>query len=240
MTVIPTDPTALDHLAAEYVLGTLDARTARAVADAVPGNVGLAALVMEWEAIFAPLLALMPPESAPEGLWTRIEQKISPQAVVPAPARPRGLSLWRGWAIGASLVAAGLAALIVLPKPPEQRMMTVLVSDATQTAWTAEVDSKGGLQLAALPAAGGAANNTSPDGDRVLQLWALAPGATAPVSLGLVPRGSGRVNIPAPAINPVPGMLIEISLEPPGGSPGARPTGPVLFIGRLSQAGPRT
>ena len=31
-------------------------------------------------------------------------------------------------------------------------------------------------------------------------------------------------------------MLIEISLEPPGGSPTGRPTGPVLFIGRLAAA----
>jgi anti-sigma-K factor RskA len=31
-------------------------------------------------------------------------------------------------------------------------------------------------------------------------------------------------------------MLIEISLEPPGGSPTGRPTGPILFIGRLAAA----
>ncbi len=31
-------------------------------------------------------------------------------------------------------------------------------------------------------------------------------------------------------------MLIEITLEPPGGSPTGRPTGPILFVGRLSAA----
>ncbi|WP_376087849.1 hypothetical protein ACE7GA_15050 [Roseomonas sp. CCTCC AB2023176] len=38
------------------------------------------------------------------------------------------------------------------------------------------------------------------------------------------------------SIRPQPGMLIEISLEPPGGSPTGRPTGPILFIGRLTAA----
>jgi anti-sigma-K factor RskA len=31
-------------------------------------------------------------------------------------------------------------------------------------------------------------------------------------------------------------MLIEITLEPPGGSPIGRPTGPIQFIGRLAPA----
>jgi anti-sigma-K factor RskA len=30
-------------------------------------------------------------------------------------------------------------------------------------------------------------------------------------------------------------MLVEISLEPLGGSPIGRPTGPVLYIGRLAR-----
>jgi anti-sigma-K factor RskA len=70
----------------------------------------------------------------------------------------------------------------------------------------------------------------------VLQLWALPQGATAPTSLGLIPP-EGRVTVTPDAIRPEPGMLIEISLEPPGGSPTGRPTGPILFIGRLTAAG---
>ena len=74
------------------------------------------------------------------------------------------------------------------------------------------------------------------DAARVLQLWALPPGATAPTSLGLIPA-EGRVTVTPETIRPQAGMLIEISLEPPGGSTTGRPTGPVLFIGRLSAAG---
>lgn len=240
MIALPTTPADRDAAVAEYVLGTLDARSARMIELLLATDADLAARVAAWEAIFAPLLALAPPEAPPGDLWSRIEQVLAPSAPQATRVRPRGLRLWQGWAIGASLVAAALAVVAVLPAQSDQRMMTVLVSSPNQTAWTAEVDGKGGLVLAALPAAGGGVNSTAPDGNRVLQLWALPPGASAPTSLGLVPRGSERVSIPVPAIHPVAGMLIEISLEPPGGAPGALPTGPVLFIGRLSAAGPRS
>ena len=137
------------------------------------------------------------------------------------------------------MAAVALAAIAFLPGQGAPRMMTVLVSDASQTAWTAEVDRQGGLRLASLPTAAGTAYNTAPEGHQ-LELWGLPPGAAAPTSLGLVPRGGEQVRIASPAIHPVAGMLIMISLEPPGGAPGPAPTGPVLFIGRLSEAGPPT
>ncbi len=238
MRTIPTDPDELAAIAGEYVLGTLDARAARMIEDALPTHADLLALVGEWEHRLAPLSNLALPEAPPPELWDRIAGQIEPPARIAT--RPRFLRLWQGWAIGASLAAAALAAIAILPSQQDQRVMTVLVSDRTQTAWTAEVDRQGGLKLASVNAPGGTEINTSPEG-KVLQLWALPPGATAPTSLGLLPRGAGDIKIAAPAVKPVPGMLIEISLEPPGGSPfGNKPSGPVLFIGRLSAAGPAT
>jgi anti-sigma-K factor RskA len=69
----------------------------------------------------------------------------------------------------------------------------------------------------------------------VLELWALPQGATAPTSLGLIPA-DGRITVRPATITPQAGMLIEITLEPPGGSPIGRPTGPIQFIGRLAPA----
>ncbi len=239
MSMLPTDPAELTALAGEYVLGTLDARQSRMVEAALPGNPDLAAMVAAWEDRLAPLSLLAPPEAPPPGLWDQIEAHISP-AQAARPARPRFLRLWQGWAVGASLAAAALAGVAFLPGAAAPRMMTVLVTSGTQTAWTAEVDRRGGIQLAALGAPTGGPLDTAPPDGRVLQLWALPPGAKAPTSLGLVPRGAGAVHITTPAVKPVAGMLIEISLEPPGGAPGALPTGPVLFIGRLTEAGPPT
>jgi anti-sigma-K factor RskA len=147
--------------------------------------------------------------------------------VSPAPRRRFGL--WQGWAIGASAVAAGLAGFILLQPAPEPRLMTVLLTSRDQPAWVVEAQRGGALRLASL-------NPQPVDPDRVLQLWALPQGATAPTSLGLIPA-SGEVTVTPGTIRPQPGMLIEISLEPPGGSTTGRPTGPVLFIGQLSAAG---
>lgn len=232
-------PSDMAALAGEYVLGTLDAASQAAVARAMETDASLRAAVAEWEVRLAPLTRLAPPEAPPPDLWEQISASLWPAATAPAETR-RGLSwLWRGWAIGATLAAAAFAALAFLPRAPDTRYMTVLVSDRSQAAWMAQVDRNGAITLAAVPAAGGSRGDQAPDG-RVLQLWALPPGATAPTSLGLLPASGGRVNIAAPAVRPVAGMLIEISLEPTGGSPTGRPTGPVLFIGRLTEAGPPT
>lgn len=227
--MIPTDPTERAALAGEYVLGTLEARLAAEVAAALARDPALAAEVAAWEARLAPLLALAEPEAPPPGLWDRIEAAVHP---VPAPARPRpprASWLWRGWALGATAVAAGLAGVLVLRPAEPPRLMTVLLTQRDQPAWVVEAERGGGLRLAAL-------NPRPIDAGRVMQLWALPPGAAAPTSLGLIPS-EGRLTVTAAGITPQPGMLIEISLEPPGGSTTGRPTGPVLFIGRLSAAG---
>jgi anti-sigma-K factor RskA len=224
--MIPADPQARDELAAEYVLGTLEAREAAEVAAALPADPDLAAAVARWEARLAPLTALAAPEAPPPGLWARIEAILDPPAPQPV-AWFRRLAPWRFGAIGATAVAAGLAALLVLRPAPEPLMMTVLLTDRDQPAWLVQAD-RDQIRLASL-------NTRPPPPDRVLELWALPQGATAPTSLGLIPA-DGRITVRPATIRPSPGMLIEITLEPPGGSPIGRPTGPIQFIGRLSPA----
>lgn len=230
-----------DALAAEYVLGILDAREASLVVRAMQADPALADAVAAWERQLAPLSTLAVPEAPPDDLWRRIEQHVMPGSR--AEARTLAPPSWRsrllaGWAVGATVAATILGAVLarqdVSQAPP---VMTVLVSDRTQPAWTATAGPDGALTLAAFPpVAGPPEQPIAPD--RVLQLWALPQGATTPTSLALLPRGQRSISIPAPALRPVAGMLIEISLEPPGGSPLERPSGPVLFIGRLSQPGP--
>jgi anti-sigma-K factor RskA len=233
--MIPTDPQDRDILAGEYVLGTLDARMAAEVEATLTGDAALRAAVREWEARLAPLLALAEPEAPPPDLWDRIEAAL-PGATRPVAApKRRGwldpwLDPWRGWAIGASAVAAGLAALLVVrPESEPPRLMTVLLTQRDQPAWVVEADPAGQLRLASL-------NPRGIEEGRTMQLWGLPPGATAPTSFGLIPP-EGRLTVSTPGIRPEPGMLIEITLEPPGGSPTGRPTGPILFIGRLTAAG---
>ncbi|KKB10401.1 anti-sigma factor [Devosia chinhatensis] len=67
--------------------------------------------------------------------------------------------------------------------------------------------------------------------DRVFEVWTLPDAETGPVSLGIFEepqtlRLAGAGLPPAQA-----GQLYEITLEPEGGSPTGRPTGPILVKG---------
>lgn len=223
--MIPADPDRRDELAAEYVLGTLEARDATEVARALAADPALAEAVARWEARLGPLAALAPPEAPPPDLWVRIEAALDPPAPLARPARR--FDPWRLGAFGATAVAAGLAAFVLLRPAPAPQLMTVLLTDRDQPAWLVQADREA-IRLAAL-------NTRPPPPDRVLELWALPQGATAPTSLGLIPS-DGRITVRPATIRPSPGMLIEITLEPPGGSPIGRPTGPIQFIGRLAPA----
>jgi len=246
---VPGPDADRDALAAEYVLGTLGAYEAAQAVQAMASDPVLAAAVADWERRLAPLDSLVQPEAPPSGLWQRIERRIprDRDAVAVKQVRPEvrpgvrpswRIRLLTGWALGAT-VAAGVLGAVVAGRPAGAPVMTVLLTDRTQAAWTATVGPDGALLLAAFPPVAGAAGPPAA-ADRVLQVWALPQGATAPTSLALLPVGQRSASIAAPALRPVPGMLIEISLEPPGGSLLGRPSGPVLFIGRLSQPGPPT
>jgi anti-sigma-K factor RskA len=214
-------PEERDEFAAEYVLGTLEAREAEAARALMARDADFARRVAAWERRLSPLLALAPPEAPPPGLWARIEATLSGAA----PARARWRFAWPAFGLGASAVAAGLAAFILLRPPAPAPLMTVLLTSQDQSAFLVEAE-RGEIRLAAV-------NPRGVEAGRVMQLWALPQGATAPTSLGLVPEG-GRLSVTPRGIRPEPGMLIEITLEPPGGSPTGRPTGPILFIGRLA------
>lgn len=226
-------PDERDTLAGEYVLGTLEARAAREVERALAGDAELREAVERWEARFAPLTALVPGEAPPPDLWARIEAALpgaaetTPRAVESRRPGAWRTDPWRWFALGSTAVAAGLAALLLVRPAPEAPLMTVLLTNRDQPAWLVEADPGGALRLAAV-------NRQQVPPDRVMQLWALPQGATAPTSLGLIGAEAARYS--TTAIRPEPGMLIEITLEPPGGSPTGRPTGPILFIGRLSAA----
>ena len=81
----PTGPADdQEELAAEYVVGTLEAWRSRAVERAMETDPALRAAVAAMEADLAPLLALAPAEPPPEGLWDRIDQEVGALgAVVP-------------------------------------------------------------------------------------------------------------------------------------------------------------
>ncbi|HWA79696.1 MAG TPA: anti-sigma factor [Acetobacteraceae bacterium] len=223
-----------DLQAAEYVLGTLDPEAARALARAALSDPLLARAIAEWEQRLAPLGRLVSPVVPPADVWARIEASAwSTSAegdVVPGRARLariwRSLGFWRLTTAGAVALAAVLAGLLIVRPAQTPRVMgTIVPTNAAGPVFLAEIQPNGSLLIRALAPVSVAEG-------KALELWALPAGAKTPMALGLLPPSGQRV-LTATTLGNATELMI--SLEPEGGSPTGKPTGPVLYQGRLAR-----
>jgi anti-sigma-K factor RskA len=215
-------------LAGEYVLGTLDAATRRAVHERLQSDVQLASAVHRWNQRMLPLAALAEPIEPPPRLWTRLEASLG---LRPSPAWWQkswiSLPLWRALATS-SLVASVWMATVLVNRPPGDapKFLVVLVAPQDKSpGWV--VQASDARQVSLIPLGTFAVPK-----DRTLQFWTKGEDWKGPVSLGLIKPGQ-RVQVPLDALPALqPNQLFELTLEPVTGSPTGKPTGPVQFIGR--------
>ena len=71
---------------------------------------------------------------------------------------------------------------------------------------------------------------------RILEVWTLQSREQGPVSIGRMDQARTLKLDLKQLTRPDAGHLFEITVEPPGGSPTGRPTGPVLSKGLAGQA----
>ncbi|MGE0769586.1 MAG: anti-sigma factor, partial [Hyphomicrobiaceae bacterium] len=171
------------------------------------------------------------------GLWQSIEKDLdAPSNVVDLNGRrdakevqraasPQSWSgFWRGFA-AASLVAmtlAGAAVTALWPQPP--RLVIVLLDDNARP--VSIVESYAGQKIRVVPL-----GSIEVPAGRTLQVWTLPDPATGPVSMGLLPGVTAATLEGPPLPNPKLDQLYEITLEPSGGSPTGKPTGPIIGKG---------
>lgn len=237
-----------DLAAAEYVLGTLTEAEREAFERDLHEDGALQAAVYEWQDRLVPLSARVPARTPSPLLWGRIDASVaaasgSPDTLSdtraaarrPAPRMPwwQRLGWWQGLSGLAVFATLMLSVLLLLQRPlPDSasaRYLAVLQAPQGGAAgWVVEVQAGGQMRL--LPAGEGAAAPVPPG--RALQFWTKPEGAEGPTSLGLVQAGQPLV-LPASRL-PAVGQrqLFEITLEPEGGSPYDRPSGPILYVGR--------
>lgn len=213
MTDAPLTPQeAEDALAAEYVLGVLDAAERAEVAARIRRDPAFAARVADWEGRLAGLNDGFA-EAPPPNLLPQIEARLFPQ-----PARRRfGLF---GWLSGASVATALALATLATLAPPRPDPVATLATADNRLAY--QVTHFGGslqvTRVAGVPAVAG----------QVHELWVIAPGAN-PVSLGLLQDRPLVVSYPVPPA----GFVLAVSIEPEGGSPTGQPTGPVILTAEI-------
>ena len=229
----------LDRLAAEHVIGLLDAPEQAQAERLVQTDASFAARVAAWQARLAEIDETAPRMEPGAALWMRIESSLRrPAAHAPAAAPNRrpglwtSLGFWRPLGLAAAFACLVLAAGLGFAVREAQRkpvMVAVMLDETGQPAGLVNVRADGRAELVALR------DIKAPDG-RVLQIWTLWDRARGPVSLGTL--ASAR-NIPLSLDDlprTAPDQLFEITLEPAGGSPTGRPTGPVLMKGTASSA----
>lgn len=241
----PASDAGKDLRAQLYALGQLENDELRELERARSGDDELDLAIHYWEHVLLPLTDAVEPVAPSARLWPRIAADTldaKAKASVAADARTPRESLWERlgfwqFATFASAAAAVVLAVALLLRPPVSTApapayIAVLEdpSNARAAGWLVEINADRSVRLVPL-------GTTQADGDRVLQFWTKAPGATGPQSLGIVP-GDRATRLTAEELTSIAeGQLFEITLEPAGGSPLDRPTGPILFKGLAVSVG---
>lgn len=230
----------LEADAGEFVLGTLSAAEKMHFEMRLRTDRHAQAAVARWERRLAPLAGLADPVEPDTALFSRIEQTIQLQS---RPARGRimvpwhrrvwnSAPIWRGAALGAGLLAAALAGLLLIrPLPQEAGPSFIAILNNAEDApvWLVTADPR--AKTVMVDAVGRPAEDP-----RVPELWLIPEGAQAPISLGLLGTGSGRTVVQVTEEQSAgigQNAALAVSLEPPGGSPTGAPTGPVVQQGRI-------
>lgn len=224
-------PSLADALAAQYAAGTLRGRAKRRFETLLQAHPALRHAVRAWEDRLMPLTAAVAPVVPPKRVWRGIEQRLWPVAAA-APWWQR-LGLWRAVAGLATAAALTLSVVVVTP-PPVQAPTLVVLQGAADTPWA-------GSSFVASLSGDGRALVTRPlqpvalRADKALELWAVPPQG-APRSLGTISADGtttvDRSKLPRSLLRGDTAAL-AVTVEPPGGSPTGRPTGPIVYVGKL-------
>ncbi|WP_417310935.1 anti-sigma factor domain-containing protein [Devosia sp.] len=223
----------------EYVLGLLDGHDRQAFEARLAAEPDLAAAVARLERQMHALDDTAGAAPVDPALWAKIDAQLdSAPADSSTPAFPSASSqpppadndnAWlRRTAMAASVVVAlglGFAAGNLVDTQPQPLVIAVLLNESdAQPGAIIEAFADDTVRLVPL-------DTFVPPQNGVYQLWTLPDQQTGPVSLGTL-DDTGTMRISGPDLpRPEVGQLYEITLEPPGGSPTGKPTGPILVKG---------
>ncbi len=219
------DAAQVEHLAAEYVLGTLQGAARRRFDRLITDRADVRFSVWRWERHLNGLASGLEPRKPPRRVWRNIRHHIDQSQ----PTKAEYFGRWRGlWlALPTAIVAAWLA-VALLPAPTPERI-AVFADQNAEALWVISADlDQGFIQTEAVNAPA-LASNTS------YELWIL-PAEGPPLSLGLLPVSAGSVEtqISAQLVTALAAAArLAISVEPTGGSPTGLPTGPVVYQASL-------
>jgi anti-sigma-K factor RskA len=213
---------SLDVLAAEYALGLLDAAGMARVAELRAAGGAFDQAVRAWEGRLMPLAVELAAVAAPASVWAGIDAAL-------APARPRlwdSVRFWRGFGLGAAALAVTAVVVMLAPRTPVAPAAVASLRLSSGGEYVATAQRAGdGMVLVVSPA------DVMVPAQKSAELWLILPGR-APLALGVL-ANSVPVVVNMPGAN-IADVTLAVSLEPPGGAPDGKPTGPVVGSGKFS------
>ena len=218
-------------LAAEFVLGTLSGRVRRRFQSLMRYDAGLRTMVDQWQQRLDPLASGLTERQPPARAWTEIEARI--RAERSGTRAMTSIGFWRAAALSMAVVLAIGMVYVGTALRDDRRpdMMALLTDDKAEAAllvsWELQQAERKFVRLRIV-----APKVVPPQGS--WELWLIpSDRMDQPVSAGFVamtPEQTLEISPPAAAaLGNAWGFAV--SLEPKGGSPTGKPTGPVIFRG---------
>jgi anti-sigma-K factor RskA len=255
------DPQLRRALAAEYALGTLTGRSRRRFQKLLEKDPGLQKEVGFWEQRLRSLSPALPAIKPRPQVWVRIAQAIGqPAPVATAVTAPSGVTsvaretriiapppanqsrFWQAWAGLATAAALVLAIGLYTRQPPPAPAPVAVAQNAAPTYvallqmpnstmhWAVSIAPKQGRIAVAANGEVPALNGKS------VELWVISD-KNGPVPIGVLPtHGNGSMPMPAEALDNNGTMKLAVSVEPAGGSPTGKPTGPIVIVTEAVQS----
>ncbi|HET8905220.1 MAG TPA: anti-sigma factor [Saccharospirillum sp.] len=228
----------LDTLAAEYVLGTLDAETRLKLQRLMMTSDRVRQAIWQWERDLNALGASLNDVPPSPQLWQRIEARLGLEDL---PAGDLGSSdtdqfaarrlqqaatirpwFWPAIAAMLALVVVSWSALRVMPQAPVQ--VAVIQDGAAQALWSVSLTDNNLVATST--------RQVTSNPERDFELWLVAADGRAPVSLGLLPEAGQRQLTGGALLESIDSEVLAVSREPEGGSPTGQPT-EVLYTAQL-------
>lgn len=241
------DPNLRDYLAAHYVLGSLHGAARRRFENLALKRADWQQATEWWSTRLHLLADTVPAVEPRKELWQKLQSRLYGTEITTS-----WFNWWKSLAVGSSAIAAVLA-FVLVTHPPQTVETPIPVAQApksitatpvpTKVALLENAEAKPGWMLALAKNKTGkpelrvtALASLKPQADKSFELWILPPDKSAPISLGVLPQqGNQQVIISEQTATLIADGGLAVTLEPIGGSPTGKSTGPVVYQGKLAE-----
>ena len=155
------------------------------------------------------------------GVWRRLESTLGLARYRSPWFRRAGF--WRGWAVAATAVLVLVVGLRLVEREPMVVQIAQLSGKAASVSASLSRDGRTLVLHADRPVVAGPAQS--------YELWLLTPEGSV-ISLAVLGSLDSRIELPERHRGSLRGQL-AVSVEPAGGSPTGKPTGPVILVGPI-------